>query len=907
MSRIAGFVSLLLFVLGSARAQLPEHFHDEVFAGGFNFPTVITFDGTGRGYVSEKAGRVWILDQDGNKSSEPLIDIHQEVADWKDHGLMGFCLDNDFLENGYFYLLYAVDPYYDQHIGTAGYHPDSSALFQPTIGRVCRYTADPATNFTQVIADSRHILLGETMQNGIPLLFVYHGLGSLLMGKDGTLLISCGDATSNIGTDVGGDSLETPVSAAIAAGILTPDQDVGSYRSQYLGNYNGKVIRIDAGTGDGLISNPFFDRDAPRSARSRIWANGFRNPYRMTLRPNTGSHYTEDGQPGVLYIGDVGNAGWEEINIAQRGGENFGWPITEGLETNWAFFFAPRPFNQLAPNKAHQQYGCGEPFFTFWEVFARPDRNRAYIPNPCRPEEALSPDLFPAIESPPAIVWNNQKWNAARKSAVPAFAATGLFSFTELDDPACPVSSELFSGFSSIGGTFYENGSFPEAFHGKYFGADFSGWIRVFDFDDDQQLLSVEPFHDAAVNIIHLEANDVDGRLYYLNLDGEIRRISYGGNPAPVAVIEADHFYGPSPLTVRFDGTNSTDEAGPIVAYQWDFGDGSSSTDAQPSHVFQTVGTDPKSFTVRLTVTDEQGATQETTALVALNNNPPQAHISSIRPGERYPTQETTVLRLAAEVSDPEHLATDLSYEWRVFFHHNEHFHPEPADHNAESFVVINPVGCGQETYYYRIELTVSDPAGLSTHDQRILLPNCSTPFVGLGSLSGRVIDDAVSLAWRTDFEREVNEITIQRSADYFHFANIGHIDPQGATGGADYTFTDPEPIHGNNVYRIRFRQDSAYTYTNLATVRFPEPPAVEVYPNPAGDHFTVKVQRVKAATVKLELFDLMGRRIMSQEWEETQDAPSTQLVLTNKLAKGAYVYRVTNGPEEAVGRLLVR
>lgn len=892
--------------LSSAFGQLPDNFHDEFYANGFNFPTVITFDDNGRGYVAEKAGKVRMLNKDGQILPEPLIDITEEVADWKDHGLMGFCLDNDFLENGYFYLLYAVDPHYDKYYGTARYHPDSSELFQPTIGRVCRYTADAETGFTRVLPNSRHVLLGEHIQNGIPLLFVYHGLGTLIMGKDGTLLISCGDATSNIGTDIGGDSLETPISAAIAAGILTPDQDVGSYRSQYLGNYNGKILRIDATTGDGPSSNPFFNADAPRSARSRIWAYGLRNPYRMALRPNTGSHYAADGQPGMLYIGDVGNAGWEEINVAAHGGQNFGWPITEGLEPNWAFMFEPHPANPMAPNAFHS-YGCGNPFFTFWEIFARPDRERTYIANPCRPEEALSPEVFPTVESPPAIVWNNQKWNAARKSAVPAYDKSGLFSFIELDDPSCPVESELFSGFSSIGGAFYGSGPFPEIFHGKYFGVDFSGWIRIFDFDENQQLQSVERFHDEAADIVHLANNDQDGCLYYLNLNGEVHRISYGGNPAPVARIEADQFYGPAPLTVQFDGTTSYDEAGPIATYHWDFGDGTTSSEAQPRHVFQAGSTDPQAFTVRLTVTDEQGAKQETQAIVSLNNTPPQARISSIRPGERYPTQETTVLRLAAEVEDQDHPAEELSYEWRVFFHHNDHFHPEPADYEPESFVVINPVGCGQEEYYYRIELTVTDAAGLSASDQRIVLPNCEEAFVGLGLLTGQVEDETISLDWTTDFENEVVDISVQRSNDYFHFQPIGKLSPKGTTGQANYTFFDPEPIRGNNVYRIRFRQDSTYTYTNLASVRFPAPPAVQVYPNPAGDYFTVKVERVQSEVLQFELFSASGARAMQQQWEANPDGSFEQLLLTNKLAKGIYFYRLINGSEEKSGRLVIR
>jgi hypothetical protein len=418
----------------------------------------------------------------------------------------------------------------------------------------------------------------------------------------------------------------------------------------------------------------------------------------------------------------------------------------------------------------------------------------------------------------------------------------------------------------------------------------------------------VVPFHDGAENIVHLERNDKDGNLYYLNLNGEVRRISYGGNPAPVAVLEADQFYGPSPLNVQFDGTGSSDDSGPIAGYRWDFGDGTTSTEAQPEHVFQATGNQPQSFTVSLTVADQMGASHKTTAIISLNNTPPQAHISSIRPGEHYPTEETTVLRLAADVVDQDHTEDELEYEWRVFFHHNEHFHPEPVDYNTESFVVINPVGCGQEEYYYRIELTVTDAAGLSDTDQRILLPNCAEKFVGTTHLNAAAGEDRILLDWTTEFEREVVEMTVQRSSDHFHFENIGDIHVLGdELTGASYTFTDPNPIRGNNIYRIRFRQDSAYTYTNLVRVVFPAPPAVHIYPNPAGAHFKVKVRRAQSERLHFRLFTATGAGVLQREWEAVPGQTFERLVLPDDLARGIYFYELINGKETAAGRLVLK
>ena len=46
----------------------------------------------------------------------------------------------------------------------------------------------------------------------------------------------------------------------------------------------------------------------------------------MTLRPESGSHSPEDGQPGVIYLGDVGWNTWESMKVVTGAGQNFGWP-----------------------------------------------------------------------------------------------------------------------------------------------------------------------------------------------------------------------------------------------------------------------------------------------------------------------------------------------------------------------------------------------------------------------------------------------------------------------------------------------------------------------------------------------------------------------------------------------------
>ncbi|MBI5362042.1 MAG: PQQ-dependent sugar dehydrogenase, partial [Planctomycetes bacterium] len=244
--------------------------------------------------------------------------------------MLGFALDPAFLANGRIYLLYVVDHHHLAHFGTPAYDPNSDEYFLDTIGRVTRYTCDASTGFRSVDPASRMVLVGESISTGIPVLNQSHGLGALVFGADGTLFVSAGDNASYDESDHGGPVLGSS-NTGRAEGIIDLAQDVGSYRAQFLGSLDGKVLRIDPATGDGVGSNPFFDTAAPRSPRSRVWALGFRNPFRMVLRPGTGSADPTVGDPGTLYVTDVGWTLREDLDVGDAPAMNFGWPLHEGL------------------------------------------------------------------------------------------------------------------------------------------------------------------------------------------------------------------------------------------------------------------------------------------------------------------------------------------------------------------------------------------------------------------------------------------------------------------------------------------------------------------------------------------------------------------------------------------------
>jgi glucose/arabinose dehydrogenase len=130
-----------------------------------------------------------------------------------------------------------------------------------------------------------------------------HADGALRFDGHGNLLASWGDATVD------------QVSAQA--------MDV-----QHLDDLRGKIIRIDPNTGAGVPGNPWYDAAHPQSVRSKVYAYGFRNPYRFSGDPDN----------GTLYVGDVGLTAWEELDAFPTRthnptrDRNGGWPCYEGGE-----------------------------------------------------------------------------------------------------------------------------------------------------------------------------------------------------------------------------------------------------------------------------------------------------------------------------------------------------------------------------------------------------------------------------------------------------------------------------------------------------------------------------------------------------------------------------------------------
>ncbi len=245
-------------------------FVDEAVVSGLTLPVTFATLPDGRILIAEKAGVVRLVSA-GHLRPDAFVDLRGRVNDYWDRGLLGLAVDPAFTENGYLYLFYV--------------HEDDPFTYSgPKTSRVVRLTAvgDEADPATEVV-----------LVSGIPADSPSHNGGAMRFGPDGALWITTGDASSFNAVDP------------------------RALRTQQLDSLAGKLLRVDS-AGRGLADNPFWNGD-PDGVRSKVWAYGFRNPFRITFRPSS-------GRP---YIADVGAHDWEEVNAVVRGG-NHGWPCVEG-------------------------------------------------------------------------------------------------------------------------------------------------------------------------------------------------------------------------------------------------------------------------------------------------------------------------------------------------------------------------------------------------------------------------------------------------------------------------------------------------------------------------------------------------------------------------------------------------
>lgn len=674
---------LLTFTSVIGLAQ-PSGFVDELISDDFFLPVGVTFDHTGQAYVWEKSGIVYLVDKvSGEKKS--LIDLREEVMDFLDHGLNGFVLHPDFKNNGLCYLLYVVDKNYLLYKDSIDYDLNKNDQLAATIGRITRYKLDSG----KVDSLSRKVILGDSLQNGIPILMDNHGLGSLVFGADTSLLVSVGDvAVIKTPPFQAGDPFYYELTVVpVEEGIITEDQNIGAYRAQSLNSLNGKILRINPEDGAGYNSNPFYESESPFSASSRIWARGMRNPFRFSLKPNTGSKDFKEGNPGTFYVGDVGLAKREEVNRIEQGGGNYGWPYREGISTT--------------------------------------------------NEDFNNPQYFPQDHIPPIIEWRGD--------------TPQIFIDGEAFGVGSPeFIGNTFSGNSVIGGIWLTTDHFS-GYKDTYLVGDYSGWIKIFKFDFRNIPFEVVDIKDNIHPVCFAE-DPSDGSVYYISTIfpdiHQFRRLYNEENPNVPPLVEAvlTPNYGSVPLKVTFDGTKSFDPDGTTLSFRWDFGNGQFAD--SPLAEFTYFQEEETVVRTSLEATDGRGKKTKRKYNIYLNNYPPEITSWTIEDINAFENEQGIQLDLDATFTnhDPNE---QLFFDWSIILHHDDHSHLISTLKGREQNFTLTPIPCDGQVYEYEIKLFVYDDTGLGSTISKRIKPLCPDDILGpvLGiSINPNPVDHIVDL-----------------------------------------------------------------------------------------------------------------------------------------------------------------
>jgi len=860
------FTGIGIMLCAAMSAQtVPSGFSMTTIGSGWSEPVGTAFNKAGtKLFVWEKGGRVYVCNWNAStqvytKQSTPVLDISPEVGNWRDHGMLGFAIDPNYDVNGLIYVLYVVDRHHLLYYGTGSYNAATNEYLAATIGRVTRYKT--VTSGGNLVADltTRTILIGESKSTGIPILHESHGIGSLVFASDGTLLVSAGDAASYNTTDAG-NLAETYYAQAITDGIIRANENVGAFKSQMLNSHDGKILRIDPVTGNGISSNPFYSASSPRSAKSRVWALGFRNPFRFCVRPGTGSTNPLTGDIGEIYVGDVGWTTYEELNIIRTGASNCGWPIFEGL-TAQSSYAAATTSNKDEPNPLYGSGGCTQQYFTFQNLIKQATAdNLKTLYNPCNASTAISGGnsnrFFHRV---PAIDWKH----GVDSARVKKFTGN-ILGVAQIGTAASGVTGTPFRGNAASGSTWYTGTMFPAAYRNTYFQADYGGtWLKNFTIQFTDQVQDVNAFSTGWAAIVCVTENPLDGSMFCVDLGtSSIKRIAYGGNQPPVVVMSSNKKYGVAPLAVNFTGSGSYDPEAGAITYSWDFGDGSAlSTAANPSHTFTTANSAPKKFVVKLTVKDNQNVTATDSLIISANNTPPVVAISTPIKNSFYALGTDTAYALTAIVTDAEHPAGQLKYQWQTSLRHNNHQHVEPVDTNKTTSSVISRIGCNGDQYYWFIKLTVTDAAGLSSTDSSKIFPQCGgTLPITLNSFSVLVQGKINKLKWVTAAEINLSYFIAERSTDGVNYEALGRVNALRAPGLGNYELNDADHPGGYLYYRIKMVDiGEKYTYSPVVRVNAGAMPddKLTVSPNPVKNEFMLSGNFKQAGKVMVKIVDV--------------------------------------------------
>ncbi|WSJ41665.1 carbohydrate-binding protein [Streptomyces sp. NBC_01317] len=607
-------------------------------------------------------GTVRYTDAAGNTKTAGKLDVYTH----DEEGLQGIAADPGFATNRYLYL------YYSPKLTTPGGDAPttgSAATFEAWKGHLnlSRFTLK-ADNTLDLASEK--VVLEVANDRGQ----CCHVGGDIDFDAAGNLYLTTGDDTN---------PFESSGYAPIDERTDRNPQFDAQRSSGNTNDLRGKVLRIKP-TAAGGYTVPAGNLFAAGTAGTRpeIYAMGFRNPFRMSVDKATGIVYLGDYGPDAgVTDGARGPSGQVEFNRITAPG-NYGWPYCTGTNT------ATETYGEYAfpSGPSAGKYNCGAPANNSFRNTGQatlPAAKSSWIKY--GGDSGTPPEFGGGSESP--MGGPVYRYNAALNSSV----------------------------------------KFPQSLDGRFFAAEYGRkWIKAIEVKADGTPGVIEAFPWTGTQVMD-QAFGPDGALYVLDYgtganNQALYRVEYtaGSNRNPVAKAAADKVSGAVPLTVAFSSAGSSDPEGKALTYAWDFGDGTSSTAANPSHTYTTRGT----FRPTLTVKDPEGLTGSASLVVTSGNTAPTVNLTSPGDGQLFSFGDTVPFQVS--VSDPEDGAIDCSkVKVTYLLGHDEHRHQitqatgcsgnlsVPADGEHDSAANI----------YGVFDAEYTDAAGLTTHSARILQP----------------------------------------------------------------------------------------------------------------------------------------------------------------------------------------
>ncbi len=632
------------------------YFREFTTFSGLSKPVTVRFAADGRAFVGEKGGVVKAFDSVTDTTPTTVIDLSADVSNYWDRGLLGLALDPDFL-NGrpYLYAYYVYDappgqvaPYWnDKCVNPPGGTLDGC----PVTSRLERIRINPATNVA--VGGSRTLLLDDWCQQ-----FPSHAGGGIGFGPDGRLYLSGGDGANFNTTDYGqlGGTVpnpQAPITPVNPCGdpttLLAPNPDGtpvtqvataegGMLRSQDVRTggdatgLDGTLIRIDPDAGVGVAGNPLSGSSDPNDRR--IVAHGFRNAFRWTFRPGTSE----------IYLGDVGNQTWEEIErvilpataLTRTTLPNFGWPCYEGVDRSG--------LQSLGLNLCTSLYAQGASAVT-------------------------------------APLYQYSHWDS-RNPTGPCFA---------------PGSNGAMSS-SVTGLAFYqgaEAGSapYPARYDGALFFADYSrNCLAVMlagtgGNPDPSQVETVATGIGHPVDLL----TGPGGDLYYVDIDGgRVVRVRHLVQPIARGTVTPP--VSAAPATVTLDGSASSDPdpTSSLTVWSWDL-DHDGQFDGAKDRSGAIVDWDVTAkglYPITLRVTSSNGLTDTAELVVDASNEPPVPSIDTPDPELTWSVGDT--ISFSGSATDPEDgMLPPSALSWDLVMMHC------PADCHEHVIQTFEGVGSG--------------------------------------------------------------------------------------------------------------------------------------------------------------------------------------------------------------------